>query len=263
MRKRLAAAAWNLETTVERLSRPLLLGSERAAKVDRQVPLTRYGRGRAAYWVCDRDLDASSVVLSFGVGDDLGFEMELAQRRGCRVFACDPTELGRTFAAGTALPPSLRFVDVGIGAVDGDVPCTVLMQGRTFTLSTILDVAPRGRSGGRVRVERLATLLARLEVTHVDLLKLDVEGAEYPVLEALCEERDIPVDQIAVQFHPHLANIADHFVAVGRAGWQRTRRIVEALRERHGFSVVHVSQRSTELTLWREPHRRRQESKSE
>jgi FkbM family methyltransferase len=54
-----------------------------------------------------------------------------------------------------------------------------------------------------VRLERLVTLLDRLSLAHVDLLKVDVEGYEYEVILGSPEVfRSGRVRAIALEFHP-------------------------------------------------------------
>ncbi len=65
------------------------------------------------------------------------------------------------------------------------------------------------------------------EHTSIDLLKIDIEGFEYEVLESCLAER-IPIRQICVEFH-------DSFPEIPKA---RTQRMIRAL-ESHGFDLIH------------------------
>jgi len=56
--------------------------------------MERVGRvGDGGKWICDVDIltDRKCVVYSYGVNDDLSFELELIERTGCEVHAFDPT----------------------------------------------------------------------------------------------------------------------------------------------------------------------------
>ena len=52
----------------------------------------------------------------------------------------------------------------------------------------------------RVKCETVSSLMKKYGHTHVDLLKIDIEGAEYGVLEAIMES-GVQIRQIAVEFH--------------------------------------------------------------
>merc|ERR1711924_42817 len=54
----------------------------------------------------------------------------------------------------------------------------------------------------RMPVRSLRSLMAELRHSHIDILKLDVEGAEWGVLEGWYGEgRELPVSQLVVEFH--------------------------------------------------------------
>ena len=48
------------------------------------------GSGDGEWCLCADDLDSESVIYSFGVGYDIGFELGLIRRLGCEVHAFDP-----------------------------------------------------------------------------------------------------------------------------------------------------------------------------
>jgi FkbM family methyltransferase len=53
-----------------------------------------------------------------------------------------------------------------------------------------------------VKTVSLAEILKREQRTQCDVLKMDIEGAEYEVLEALCNSGDISLaKQLLVEFH--------------------------------------------------------------
>ncbi len=76
--------------------------------------------------------------------------------------------------------------------------------------------------------------------SRVDVLKLDIEGAEYDVLHQLCEQQ-IDCGQILVEFHHHLRQFP----------FARTKAAIERLNE-CGYRVFHVSRNGYEVSLIRE-----------
>jgi hypothetical protein len=59
---------------------------------------------------------------------------------------------------------------------------------------------PESKSSAEGLVYRLGSILGKLGHQRVDLLKLDIEGAEYSVIQDLVKEA-IPIDQLLVEFH--------------------------------------------------------------
>jgi FkbM family methyltransferase len=98
--------------------------------------------------------------------------------------------------------PNVRVLNVAVGATSGRIP---------FYASGALDgwassSTPGGRWQREIAVEclTLADLLARAQVGPPDLLKIDVEGAEFQVLSAY---EDLPkVTTILGEVHPTLMN---------------------------------------------------------
>ena len=62
-------------------------------------------------------------------------------------------------------------------------------------------------TGVAVECVTLEDLLQRLEITRAALLKLDIEGAEIPVLQTASEETLQRFDQITVEFHAHTPDL--------------------------------------------------------
>jgi hypothetical protein len=77
-------------------------------------------------------------------------------------------------------------------------------------------------------VERVATAMRRLGHEHVDLLKLDIEGAEYDVIDDVLRDR-LAIRQILVEFH-------DRFEGIEAV---RTARTVESLLD-NGYVLFNI-----------------------
>jgi FkbM family methyltransferase len=146
----------------------------------------------APYWVC----------YCGGVGEDITFDLGLVERFRCTVFAFDPTPRAIAHAAREgAAEAGFHFLPVGIW----------------FENATLKFFEPRDPahvSHSVVNLQRtsdyfeapcrsLPSLMAELGHRTIDLLKLDIEGAEHRVIDAmlsagihptvLCTEIDQPV----------------------------------------------------------------------
>jgi FkbM family methyltransferase len=51
-----------------------------------------------------------------------------------------------------------------------------------------------------LEVRRLQTIFQSLGHKHVDVLKMDIEGSEYEVIDDLCDLH-LRIDQVLVEFH--------------------------------------------------------------
>jgi FkbM family methyltransferase len=119
---------------------------------------------------------ADRVVLD--VGANIGLFALSHARAGARVYAVEPhpaafARLERNIAA-NGLRGRITAIPCALGAHEGRAR---LIGGRATPLTR---VAPD--QGGTVRLRTLDALVAELGLTGIDLLKLDVEGAEVAVL---------------------------------------------------------------------------------
>jgi Methyltransferase FkbM domain len=94
-----------------------------------------------------------------------------------------------------------------------------------------------GRAALRFPVIRLSTAMQLQGHTRIDVLKMDIEGAEYAVIEEILRE-EIPVAQLLVEFHHRLSSV----------GMDKTRKALAQL-EGHGMRIAHVCPRKEVFTF--------------
>ena len=185
-------------------------------------------------------LSANSVVYSFGVGDNVAWDLELIRRLGCTVHAFDPTPASIVWVARQALPPQFVFHDLGISDFDGELPfypprkagSTHFSQERRGGLFDRQEPVP-----GQVR--RLATIMQSLGHSRLDVLKLDVEGSEFEAIPEILAS-SIEIDQLLVEIHYHFRSRSF------RAGLE----LIQSIKS-HGMQCIHVSPRGFEFSFVR------------
>jgi FkbM family methyltransferase len=147
--------------------------------------------------ICPTGLNARSIVVSAGVGSDISFEHGLVERFGCRVLLCDPSPTGqRTMALPQNQRPEFRFLPVALAGQCGQIKLAPPLdpEGDSWFAD------PAAQDGVTVRCTDLETLMRENRYDHIDLLKLDIEGCEYEVIEHLLRRR-LAVYQLCVEFH--------------------------------------------------------------
>ncbi|MES1187094.1 MAG: FkbM family methyltransferase [Myxococcales bacterium] len=184
---------------VARGMRRRLAGKPRQG-VELSVPFVHLGTEYGGYGVALERLSPGAVVYSFGLGEDISFDLALMQRLDCKVFGFDPTPRSIAWVKAQNPPPALQVRELGVADYDG-VASFAPPKNPEHISHSLLDGAGAD-SGARVefQVRRLATLMAELGHTSLDLLKMDVEGAEYGVLEDMLRSSLRP-PQILLEFH--------------------------------------------------------------
>jgi FkbM family methyltransferase len=168
--------------------------------------------------IVTRGLHSDAVIYSGGIGEDITFEQELIRRFGVKIHIFDPSSVAiRTIAL--ANTDRLLFRPVGLAAsttgkfsIGGGTPSTTWLK-----------------AGGSESLPctTLTHEMAANRHDSIDLLKIDIEGFEYEVLENCLAER-IPIKQICVEFH-------DFFPEIPKA---KTKQMIRTL-DSYGFDLIH------------------------
>jgi FkbM family methyltransferase len=232
-------------------------GARKLLQIDSQSMVTPLpglswvGSKPQGYVIPDGLLNADSVCYCVGAGEDITFDTELAERYGCRVVVIDPTPEGLNhfrlvnehMSRGEPLwttrgqpfqyritPERLALLDyVEIGVWDS-------AQQMRFYEPTLENypshsVAMFQESGRYIElpVDRLKNIMMSQGHGAIDLLKLEIEGAEYRVLETVIEDR-LDVKAILVEYDEvwhsegkgrgHLFRIRDSARKLRRAGYR-------------------------------------------
>jgi len=186
---------------------------------------TEYGES----FVSMRGLGSSSIAYSFGVGEDVSFDLGLIERTGLTVHAFDPTPRSIAWVARQKLPPQFVMHGVGLAAYDG-VARFRPPENPEHVSHTLLERERTDHAAIEVVVKRVATLMKELGHARVDLLKMDIEGAEYEVIDDLVAS-NVAIDQMLIEFHHQLPGVPI----------SRTRRAVDTVRS-GGYRVFNVSE---------------------
>ena len=193
----------------------------------RPPSLDRLGSDYGGWSIVPDLLGPRSVVYTVGVGSDVTFDIAVIERFGCTVHAFDPTPMAREWIAKQDLPAQLVFHAIGLADKDEDVPFAMPLQEGWDSFS----LPPEGSAEETVLcpVRRLESIANDLGHDRIDLLKMDIEGFEYGVIDDVLAGPLRPV-QWAIEFHHAMM----HFVP------DQTRRAVGQL-EAAGYRLFAVS----------------------
>ena len=151
--------------------------------------IERYG-GQNGGWLLPSDLITPNwLVYDFGVGDDISFDIALRERHGCTIHAFDPTPDSVAFMADRDLP-GLHFHPVGVWNEDTTIRFWVPRYAERVSYSALNLRLTSDYVDCPVKTIR--SLAAELGHEHIDLIKMDIEGAEQLVIPNMIADRIRP-----------------------------------------------------------------------
>jgi FkbM family methyltransferase len=160
--------------------------------------LERLG-GECAWTLATEGLNRESRVLSAGAGHDISFELELIRRFGCRICLLDPSPTGEETLnlLGNARPQELEFVRAGLAGKEGELAFDNPLDA---TEGSFRFGEEKGEGGLSFPCLTVAGAMKERGWSRLDLLKIDIEGFEYGVLDSVLGRR-LEIRQICVEFH--------------------------------------------------------------
>lgn len=197
-------------------------------RTDRTYPTIRLGSAYGGWTFVPLPSLPHAVVVSAGAGEDVTFDVELATQFGCRVILVDPTpravqhfrDLERRIGEAARVPYSPGGCqNVDAYDLSSIAPGQLQLDGRalTGTSGTVRFYAPKDPADVSYSIVNFQNdyatdtewidvpsvsvkdLLETLGVADVELLKLDIEGAEIEVIPAILDHGVRP-RQILVEY---------------------------------------------------------------
>ena len=178
-----------------------------------------------------------TTIFSFGAGYDISFDLAAVDRFGCTVLVFDPTPKSVAWMSSQILPDRVKFHPIGIDHADGEAEFHSPSNPEHVSFAINRTPAANGPYSVMATVMRLESIIAHFDAPPPDILKLDIEGFEYRVIDDILSGPIRPT-QLLVEFHhkKYGFDISDTMQLVNRlksAGY-RTFHVSESGRE-YGF----------------------------
>lgn len=207
----------------------------------RQIKCARltFGNRYAAWTFCPENLDEHAVIYSFGVGEDISFDLALMEHYKLQIHAFDPSPRSIEWVQKQGLSEAFHFYPIGLAAQDGTIYFGESLHPGIHSLKK-MDTVQENETSLKTHllpVNRLDTFIQELGHERIDLLKMDIEGAEYEVIEDIIHA-SVPIMQVLIEFHHRFE----------RKGIEMTRQAISSLNEA-GYSIFNVSASGEEISF--------------
>lgn len=139
------------------------------------------------------------VIYSCGVGKDISFDREILRKYPkAQIFAFDPTPLSIDWIKKQKLPADFHFFPLGIGAQNGFEKMYFPKSHGVSYCAISWDTENKDEI--TVEMKTLVSVANQHGHQRINILKMDIEGSEFAVLQALDFKR-IQFDQLLIEFH--------------------------------------------------------------
>jgi FkbM family methyltransferase len=166
----------------------------------RPVPrpdLVRLGTSYGGWWVPEPLIGPETVAYCAGAGEDISFDLALMER-GCRVATFDPTPRAIAHVQSVA-PQTERFRFEPVGWWNEETELRFYAPRDPSHVSHLALNLAGTVDYFAASVRPVWRLMADLGDDHVDLIKMDIEGAEYAVIDSLLRDGPLP-EVLCVEF---------------------------------------------------------------
>lgn len=162
----------------------------------------RLGSDYGGWWIETAGLDQHSRIVSAGIGEDITFDLALVERFGCHILALDPTPKAVAYIERMNPGSNFRFQAYGLAEKDGNIslvpPDNPNYASYSLTQNTISSQIVS------FPAKSLKTILAETGWAAFDLVKMDIEGSEYGVIDSIIHNC-VPIKQLCIEFHDKIA----------------------------------------------------------
>jgi len=192
-------------------------------------------------WVIAPELlDDDDVVYSVGICNDIDFELGIIEQHHVQLFAFDPTPYSVKWIEKQTLPANFNFFPWAAAGSNGSFYLYPRINNRgkiSEVMYTFHSHEEQRDDGVKVDAYTIESVAKKLGHSKIDLLKIDIEGAEYEVFNSLLNSPLRP-KQILVEFHHRFKGI----------GANKTVNAIKALHE-NGYLIAHISATGREMSF--------------
>ncbi|KKX51923.1 MULTISPECIES: FkbM family methyltransferase [Sphingobacterium] len=216
----------------------ILSGKISSFKIEHKCPHVWYGNSYGGFFVNPDLLHPDAIVYSFGIGQDTSFDDAIIQKHNCHVHGYDPTPKSIEWIAQRSdLSPKFHFHPFGL---DKETRITHfnLPKNKEHVSGSIINHQNVDENNMvEVQMKSLIDIVSENNHSYIDVLKMDIEGSEYCVIESILNS-SIEIRQILLEIHERFFD----------NGIEKTKELLNSLHQ-HGYKVFGVSDTLEEISF--------------
>jgi FkbM family methyltransferase len=177
-----------------------ILGNEPKIPIQFGIPIEYHGNPYCGWGVPLGTLTKSSVVVDVGLGEDISFSTSIAECYSCAVHGLDPTPRSISYIENLGLA-YFTLHKVGLAANSG-ISTFYLPNNELHVSGSLSKARHTGVRKIDVQLVSIEDMFNRIGCDRINLLKIDIEGAEYDLLMGECFANYAKkIDVLCIEFH--------------------------------------------------------------
>lgn len=177
-----------------------LIGKIAFIEVENKIQKKWYGSSSGGFFIAPDLVPSTGIVYSFGVGTDVSFDLEMIKQHECKVFGFDPTPKSIMWVREQKLPKEFTMQPYGIGALTERVRFNLPKNPDHVSGSALEHQMVDQQNTVEVQLKSFNDICIELKHEKIDVLKIDIEGSEYLVMESILNS-GVPIKQILIETH--------------------------------------------------------------
>ena len=201
-----------------------------------------FGNNYGGFYIIPSLISKNAIVYSFGVGKDISFDRKLIDSFECQIFAFDPTPDSIAWCKLQKLPKQFKFYEFGLSNKTKNTTF-FLPKNKDHVSGSVVEhdnVCPN--NSVPVKMKSFIDILKYFKHESIDLVKMDIEGSEYDVIESIVLS-GINIKQIVLEIH-------ERFFQNGK---EKTIKLLETLKN-NDFLLHSISNSYEELSFVHKKH---------
>jgi FkbM family methyltransferase len=228
-----------IKQLLKKLRRDIKILTGRITPIKKEIECGHnwYGSNFGGFYVHSNILDSESIIYSFGIGEDISFDKAIIEKHKCRVFGFDPTPKSIEWLKTQQLPTGFTILEYGINSKTGFVNFNLPKNKNYVSGSIVNHQYVDGNNTVSVPMKCLSDITTELGHGYIDLLKMDIEGSEYEIIDNILSS-PVEIKQILIELH-------ERFFIDGKS---RTAKLLKSLKD-NGYAIFAVSDSLEEVSF--------------
>jgi FkbM family methyltransferase len=212
-----------------------VLGYAPKIKKGVNIPIEKHGDNYGSWVISKNSLSKDSAVFSVGIGTDIAFDLSIIKQYNATLYEFDPTPEVGAWLNKQSLPTNFKYFPYALAAADSEVKFyKPAVEGH---ISHSIGAVNEQRPYVTVSARKLSSLMKDFKKPRLDLLKMDIEGFEYEVIDDIIASK-CPINQLLIEFHHGMygKKVSDTEGAI--------KKLIG-----YGYQIFHISETGREISF--------------